>query len=109
MLPRSFVAMLFLVLFSLPGCAGPGNLRDSQLSTMAAFDLGGTPVMMTLQQEVGQLLAQPLLVLSRRHDGTVQIQNSAGPSNPDNRPFRPPLLALYSCPIQATLLPLFQR
>jgi hypothetical protein len=111
-LPRSFVAMLSLVLFLLPGCAGYGNLlpnSDRGAGRISGFDLGAMPVMMTLHQEVGELFAQPLLVLSRRHDGTVQIQNSAGPSNPDNRPFRAPLLALYSCPIQAVLPPLFQR
>jgi len=49
------------------------------------------------------LLAQPLLVLSRGHDGAVQIQNMAGPIDRDNRPFRAPRLAPFSCPIQPTL------
>ena len=78
---RSFVTMLLSLLFFLPGCAGSGSFLPSSErgdGGISGLDLGTMPVMMTLQQDVGELLDQPLLVLSRSHDGTVQIQNSAG-------------------------------
>ena len=109
---RSFATMLLSLLFFMPGCAGFGDLLHSSErggGGVSAFDFGETRVVMTLQQEVGQLLAQPPLVLSRSHNGTVQIQNSAGPVDPNTLPFRAPLLALFSCPLQPTLPRLLQR
>jgi hypothetical protein len=101
--PRLLVTMLSL-LFFMSGCTGSGSLLSgSERGTvaMSAFDFGETPAMLTLQQEVGQLLAPPILVLSRTHDGTVQIQNSAG--RVDTISFHAPLLAFFSCPLRPTL------
>ncbi len=104
-MPRSLITMLLSLLIFTPGCTGFGNFlpyKDRGIGGMSAFDFGATPVM-TLRQEVGQLLVQPLLVLSRSHDGTVHIQNSSAPVDPSTISFRAPLLALFSCPIQPTL------
>ena len=109
---RPLVTIVLLLLLFLPGCSGLEKLLSSSeraAGGISGFELGAIPVTMTLQQEVGELLAQPLLVLSRNHDGMVQIQNSAGPVDPNIIPFRAPLLALFSCPIQPTLPRLSQR
>jgi len=111
-MPRPLVTMLLLLLLFLPGCSGFGKLLpggERGTGGLSAFELRAMPVTMTLQQDVGELLAQPLLMLSRNHDGMVRIQNSAGPIDPNTIPFRAPLLALFSCPIQPTLPRLSQR
>jgi hypothetical protein len=54
--------------------------------------------MMTIQQEAGQFLAQPRLLLLRSQNGVVRIQNSAVRVSDDNIPIRAPLLSLFSCP-----------
>jgi hypothetical protein len=53
--------------------------------------------MMTIQQEAGQFLAQPRLLLLRSPNGVVRIQNSAVQVADDNIPIRAPLLSLFSC------------
>jgi hypothetical protein len=54
--------------------------------------------MMTIQQEAGQFLAQPRLLLFRGQNGVVHIENSAVRVSDDNIPIRAPLLSLFSCP-----------
>ena len=53
--------------------------------------------MMTIQQEAGQFLAQPRLLLLRSPNGAVHVQNSAVQVADDNIPIRAPLLSLFSC------------
>jgi hypothetical protein len=99
--------MLFLLL---TGCAASGAVLSSdERDGIPGFDLGALPVTMTLQQEVAELLVQPILMLSRSHDGTVQIRNSIGVSDPYNKPLSAPLLTLFSCPIQPTVSRLSDR
>ena len=105
-----------LCLFFLPGCAVSGAfLPDRQRAAfgLSASDLSPVPyyskafgasipelpdkTMMTLQQEAGQFLAQPRLLLLRSPNGVVRIQNSAVQVADDNIPIRAPLLSLFSC------------
>ena len=105
-----------LCLFLLPGCAVSGDLRSDRrdASGLSANDLSPVPyypkafgtgipelpdkTMMTIQQEAGQFLAQPRLLLLRSPNGVVRVQNSAVQVADENIPIRAPLLSLFSCP-----------
>ena len=112
------VSATFSLFFILPGCAVTGELRpdrrDAFNFNLSASDLSSVPyypqpfaasipelpdkIMMTIQQEAGQFLAQPRLFLLRSQNGVVRIQNSAFPIADDNIPIHAPLLSLFSCP-----------
>jgi hypothetical protein len=105
-----------LCLFLLPGCAVSGALRLDRRDAfgLSANDLSPVPyypkafgasipelldkTMMTIQQEAGQFLAQPRLLLLRGPNGVVRVQNSAVQVADDNIHIRAPLLSLFSCP-----------
>jgi len=111
------VSATLSLFFILPGCAVSGDfLPDRQRAAfgLSASDLSPVPyypkafsasipelpekTMMTIQQEAGQFLAQPRLLLLRSQNGVVRIQNSAVRVSDDNIPIRAPLLSLFSCP-----------
>ena len=111
------VSATLSLLFILTGCAVSGDfLPDRQRAAfgLSASDLSPVPyypktfsasipelpekTMMTIQQEAGQFLAQPRLLLLRSQNGVVHIQNSAVRLSDDNIPIRAPLLSLFSCP-----------
>jgi hypothetical protein len=112
---RLILVSATLCLFFLPGCAVTGELRPDRREAfgLSANDLSHVPyyptafasipelpekIMMTIQQEAGQFLAQPRLLLLRSQNGVVHIQNSAVRVADDNIPIRAPLLSLFSCP-----------
>ena len=112
------VSATLSLFFILPGCAVTGELRpdrrDAFNFNLSASDLSSVPyypqafaasipelpdkIMMTIQQEAGQFLAQPRLLLLRSQNGVVRVENSAFPIADDNIPIRAPLLSLFSCP-----------
>ena len=110
------VSATLSLFFVLPGCAVSVDfLPDRQAAFgLSASDLSPVPyypkafstsipelpekIMMTIQQEAGQFLAQPRLFLLRSQNGVVHIQNSAVGLADDNIPIRAPLLLLFSCP-----------
>jgi hypothetical protein len=112
---RLIVVSAMLWLFFLPGCTVTGELRPDSREAfgLSANDLSHVPyyptafasipelpekIKMTIQQEAGQFLAQPRLLLLRSQNGVVHIQNSAVRVADDNIPIRAPLLSLFSCP-----------
>ena len=113
---RILVSTTLSLFFILPGCAGTGDFRPNRLDAvgLSAHDLSHVPyypqplaasipelpdkIMMTIQQEAGQFLAQSRLLLLRSQNGVVRIQNSAFPIADDNIPIHAPLLSLFSCP-----------
>ena len=113
---RILVSTTLSLFFVLPGCGGTGDVRPDRRDAvgLSAHDLSHVPyypqplaanipeipdkIMMTIQQEAGQFLAQSRLLLLRSQNGVVRIQNSASPIADDNIPIRAPLLSLFSCP-----------
>ena len=112
---RLILVSATLCLFFLPGCVVTGELRPDRREAfgLSANDLSHVPyyptafasipelpekIMMTLQQEAGQFLAQPRLLLLRSQNGVVRVENSAFPIADDNIPIHAPLLSLFSCP-----------
>ena len=113
---RILVSTTLFLFFILPGCSGTGDLRPDRRDAvgLSANDLSHVPyypqplaasipelpdkIMMTIQQEAGQFLAQSRLLLLRSQNGVVRIQNSAFPIADDNIPIHAPLLSLFSCP-----------
>ena len=110
------VSATLSLFFILTGCAVSGDfLPDRQRTAfgLSASNLNPVPyypktfsasvpelsekTMMTIQQEAGQFLAQPRLLLHSQN-GVVHIQNSAVRMSDDNIPIRAPLLSLFSCP-----------
>jgi len=110
------VSATLSLFFILPGCAVTGELRPDRRDAvgLSANDLRPVPyypkafgasipdlpdkTMMTIQQEAGQFLAQPRLLLLRSQNGVVRVENSALPIADDNIPIHAPLLSLFSCP-----------
>jgi len=110
------VSTTLSLFFILPGCGGTGDVRPDRRDAvrLSANDLSHIPyyprafaasipelpdkIIMTIQQEAGQFLAQPRLLLLRSQNGVVRVENSAFPIADDNIPIRAPLLSLFSCP-----------
>ena len=113
---RTLASATLSLFFFLPGCAVSGDFLTDRRDAfgLSANDLSHVPyypqtfatsipelpekTMMTIQQEAGQFLAQPRLLLLRSQNGVVHIENSAVRVADDNIPIRAPLLSLFSCP-----------
>ena len=111
------VSATLSLFFILTGCAVSGDfLPDRQRTAfgLSASNLNPVPyypktfsasvpelsekTMMTIQQEAGQFLVQPRLLLLRSQNGVVHVENSTVRVSDDNIPIRAPLLSLFSCP-----------